>query len=307
MFKSILQKFKHSNFGLVVDWRFHKERKWVSALTPYLIDAIVKEFRPVIISSQEDYDRYKDNLRYIISAEPGWAAPKIKYDTGIDCVKAVFYSDPHNDTKNRFDYFNNNGFDYVFSYYDSPFFYHFKDFPKEKFIHMPWAIPDEFISENEITVRNSEVVIFGGQNSDAYDVRNWCRNQPGITNYNNSGVENKKMTDEEYFVWLSKFDAIIAAGSSNPIYDLVTPKYFEIASAGSLLIGQRCKDLDTLGFNDENMLIFEKEDFLRKVEEFKKNPEVFIKMRKKGRAMIKERHTISKRIEKIKETFERNN
>lgn len=294
---------KSSNFGLVIDWKFHKQNRWVCSLTSYLVDSIIKEFDPIIITSQLEYNILKKKLKYIVSMEPGWAAPTIKYDTTIDCKKAVFYSDPHYETEKRMRYFEVNEFNFVFSYYKKPFFYHFKNFPCDKFVHMPWAIPDQFISKNEIEIRNNDVIIFGGKNSDAYDVRNWCREQDCIVNFNNSGVENKIFTDEEYFLWLNQFDAIVAAGSSDSKYNLVTPKYFEIASAGSLLVGQYCDDLQELGFNENNALIFTKETFLQKILEYRKNPQNYLNVRVTGRELIKEKHKISDRIRLIRRVF----
>ncbi|MDO8445561.1 MAG: glycosyltransferase [Deltaproteobacteria bacterium] len=294
---------KRSDFGLVIDWKFHLKNRWVSAYTPYLVNAIVQQLNPIIISSQMEYEIYKKKLKYILSCEPGWAAPKISYDRRIECIKAVMYSDPHYQPEIRRKYFESNGFDYVLSFYKSPFFYHFKDFPESKFAHFPWAVPDQFISDQEIVVRSDEVAIFGGKASDAYDVRNWCRQQSCVTNYELSGVENKKLIDEDYYKWLRQFDAIVAAGSLNPKYDLVTPKYFEIASAGALLIGQFCKDLEDLGFNENNALIFQKADFIDKVEHYRKNPGGYLEVRKKGRELIKERHKLSDRISAIKHLY----
>ena len=301
MLLHILKKFsKKSDFGLIIDWKFHKNNGWCVALTPYLINSILKEFNPIIINNQDEYNKNKDKLKYLISVEPGWAAPVIKYDTSIVCKKAVFYSDPHLHTEERKRFFFDNDFDYIFSYYKSPFFYHMKDFPKDKFIHMPWAIPDQFINNNKIKIRNKEIIIFGGKGSDAYDVRNWCREQKGIKNYNFSGVENKQLIGKKYFDWLSKFDAIVAAGSSDPKYDLVTPKYFEIASSGALLFAQYCKDLEDLGFNNSNCIIFTKNNFIEKIREYKKDPKKFIHIREAGRNLIKEKHKISDRIKLIR-------
>lgn len=285
-----------SDFGLVLNWDFHIKNKWVSAYTPYLVNEIIKHFNPIIISSQRQYEFYKKRLRRILAFEPEWAAPRINYDRKIDCLKTVMYSDPHYQTERRQKYFFDNGFDYVLSLYNKPFFYHFTSFPEQKFVHFPWAVPDQFISTHEITVSNNEVAIFGGKDSDAYDVRNWCREQSCVTNYEFSGVENKKLTDEEYYVWLRKFDAIVAAGSSQPIYNMVTPKYFEIASAGALLIGQYCEDLDILGFNESNSLVFCKDDFIDKLNKFKSHPELFLAMRESGRSLINQRHKLSDRI-----------
>lgn len=304
--QNIIQYSSNTRFALIINWKFHKQNKWVSALTPYIVDAIIKEFNPIIISSQLKYNLVKNKLKYIISMEPGWAAPRIEYDRKIDCEKAVFYSDPHYEPEQRFKYFMDNHFDFVFSYYKSPFFRHFKNFPEDKFVHMPWAIPNDLISKHQISNRNNDVVIFGAQHSEAYDIRNWCRMQNSVIAYDNSGVENKKMTDKEYFSWLAQFDAIVAAGSSNPDYNLVTPKYFEIASSGALLIGQYCNDLEDLGFNNTNSLLFSKEDFTEKVNYYKVNPDKFLNIRRAGRKIIEERHKVSDRIKLMKRVFEIN-
>ena len=212
------------------------------------------------------------------------------------------YSDPHYQSERRKRYFEDNRFDYVLSLYKAVLL-SFQEFPEHKFVHFPWAVPDQFISTHEITVRSNEVAIFGGKSSDAYDVRNWCREQSCVTDYEFSGVENKKLTDEQYFLWLGKFDAIVAAGSSQPIYNMVTPKYFEIASAGALLIGQYCEDLDTLGFNGSNSLIFNKDDFVENVDKFKSHPEDFLAIRENGRGLIKHKHKLSDRIKQLESIF----
>ena len=295
---------KISDFGLILDWKFHKRKRWVSASMPFLVDEILAEFAPVVISSQRQYNYCKRHLKFIVAFEPGWAAPLLNYDRRINCCKAVIYSDPHYKSEERRKYFELSGFDYLLSLYNSPFHNHFRGFPSEKFIYFPWAIPDQFISSHTLTVRSSEVAIFGGRNSDAYDVRNWCREQAGITSYEFSGVENKKMTDVEYFSWLNRFDAIVAAGSTNSMYDLVTPKYFEIAAAGVLLIGQYCDDLNLLGFNESNCVIFRKENFNEKIASYQHNPAAYIEHRRRGRSLIASRHKISDRIAILRKLYD---
>jgi len=299
------QLIKQSEYGLVLNWKFHVEKRWVSIFLPCLVREILRVFDPIIISSQLDYALHKKKLRYIISMEPGWAAPKIHYDKQARHITCVFASDPHNKTGWFQEYVQKNEISFVLSQYYYPFFYHFPDFPRRKFVHFPWAVPDQFLSSHRIMARSPEIAIYGGSASDAYDVRNWCRQQPGITSYSNSGVENKVMTDTDYFQWLAGFDAVVAAGSSNQKYDLVTPKYFEIASAGALLIGQYCKDLDLLGFNESNALLFTKETFLERVQAYRKAPENYIAAREHGRALIKQRHLITHRIELLKSLFNR--
>ncbi|MDD2366341.1 MAG: glycosyltransferase [Desulfuromonadaceae bacterium] len=307
IWRSIKNIFGKSEFGLILDWTFHCRNKWVSAYTPFLVNEMLRQFEPIVISSQSQYNHYKKKLRYLFSFEPEWAAPRINFDPKIDCIKAVMYSDPHWQTERRQQYFEDNNFDFVFSLYKTPFFYHFKKIPEQKFVHFPWAVPDQFIKTNELKVRDSKVVIFGGKNSDAYDVRNWCREQSCVINFNFSGVENKQMTDREYHSWLSKFDAIVAAGSSQPFYNLVTPKYFEIAASGALLVGQSCEDLAPLGFNETNSLIFEKSNFLENIDYYKRNSEQFLAVRKSGRDLVIQRHKLSDRINLIRNVLLKTN
>jgi len=294
---------KETEIALVINWKFHTHNKWVSVTTPYFVDAFIEEFNPLIISSQLEYELFKKKIKYIVSMEPGWAAPKIKYNKNMGHIIGVFASDPHNKINWFQEYVESNNITYVFSQYCSAFFYHFPKFPKERFIHFPWSVPDELIPKNNIELHDADIMIFGGQNSEAYDIRNWCRKQPDIIAFDNSGVENKKLSNKEYFDWLGTFDAIVAAGSSSPIYDLVTPKYFETAAVGSLLIGQSCTDLEKLGFNETNMLIFEKDNFNLKVQGYLKNKAGSLEKRKKGKQLILERHLVSHRVSYIKTLF----
>lgn len=294
---------KKSPFGLVINWGFHVQDRWVSSFGPYLVEAIIRTFDPIIIRSQLEYELHKRKLRYIFSMEPVWSAPRLRYRKNHDHVICLFVSDPHNKTEWLQQYVTQQGVNHVLCPYQSPFFYHFPSFPEGRFVHFPWAVPDKCLSRGEITVRNKDVIIFGGRESSAYDMRNWCREQEGVINYDNSGCENKVMRHDEYYSWLTQFDAIIAAGSSDPKYDLVTPKYFEIASAGALLIGQRCKDLDLLGFDPSNSLIFTRETFHESVLRYKEDPEHYLSVRENGRKLIRERHLISHRIQLVRGLF----
>jgi spore maturation protein CgeB len=156
-----------------------------------------------------------------------------------------------------------------------------------------------------LTVRNNEVVIFGAKGKgETYDTRNWCREQDGVTNYSYSGVENMAYRGVDYYKWLLEFDAIIAAvASSSSIYNYVVAKYFEIPSSGALLIGQYSPDIDRLGFNDINCLLFTKENFIEKLNHYRNNPEKYLEIRKAGRELIKERHKISDRVRLIRKTL----
>lgn len=299
-----MEKTINKDFGFILDSNHHKNNKWVCSLTPFLVEGIIREFNPVIIDSQSKYDQHKNDIKTYFSMEPGWGAPKIKYDIKKESTKGMLLSDPHSKTSWLEDYVCENEIDYVFSYYKQPFFKYFPNFDKKKFIHFPWAIPDKWIFSGRVNNNGNLPSIFGGQKSDAYSFRNWCRKQKGVINYENSGVENKRMTDNNYFLWLRDKDAIIAAGSFGSKYNLVTPKYFEIPSSGSLLIGQFCEDLDGLGFNQNNSLIFKsKGEFRTKIKTYIEHPDEYLEMRERGRDLILSRHKISDRLKLINNTF----
>lgn len=295
------------NLGFILDTEHHKKNKWVSAGTHFLVEEIIKEFKPVIINSQEKYEQNKHKIDKIFSLEPGWGAPKINYSDAKNKTIGILVSDPHNKKDWLEKYVDDNNINYVFSYYKSPFFRHFPSFNKNKFVHFPWFIPNQKINQIKIDKPQGKVSIFGGKNSDAYDFRNWCRRQKHVTNYENSGVENKKMSDDEYYLWLRTQECIIAAGSSKSKYGLVTPKYFEIPSAGALLMCQFCQDLKELGFNSNNCIFFKNRiDFKQKIKKYIKNPEEYIEKRLLGFELIKNKHTLKNRIGLIKKIYAEN-
>ena len=295
----------HSEVGFVVNWKFHENDGWVSSFSPNFVNAFVEKFRPVIVTSQLDYWIHASQLKVIVSMEAGWAAPRIRFNKNKQHEVFMLVSDPHKKVDWLESYVDRNNIDVILSQYFNPFFYHFPDFKVERFRHFPWAVPDRYLNrKKELLITDDSVVAFGGSGGDAYDVRNWCKAQKGIISSENSGVENKVFSESGYFEWLSSLNAVVAAGSSNPIYDLVTPKYFEVCGAGALLIGQRCKDLGLLGFDDSNAVLFDKHDFNAHVSSYKKEPSAFLERRKKGRSLIAERHLISNRIKELEELFQ---
>jgi len=291
--------------GLVIDPEFAMLGKSVCALTPQLTRALCRAFNTRILYDQRQYDRLCRQVDFILSFEPRWAAPVLKWRrAGLlrrlpSCPCYVIMSDPHIEQW-REPYFLRNGLDAILALYDRPTRRHFTRVPAERIVHFPWAIPDEWIGDAPIVYQGQrEITIFGAARGPAYDLRNWCREQPGVTSFTNSGVENKVMGDYEFFTWLRGFDAVIAAGSENPTYRLTTPKYFETAAAGSLLFAQQTDDLAHLGFVDgENCIIFTQETFTERAREYLADPSHprRLEIRRAGRELIRARHTIGCRL-----------
>jgi hypothetical protein len=173
---------------------------------------------------------------------------------------------------------------------------------EHKVRHFPWFMPNAHIGFNKENV-TSKLHIFGATNHAAYETRNWCRSFPFVVNDPTSGCEGKKYDFHTYYQWLSTRGAVIAAGSLHEDFQLVTPKYFEIAGAGSLLFAQRCRDLYRLGFNNTNCVLFDKSDFEAKAKQYMENPSRMVDIAKAGNSLIRDRHTLAHRVETILEVF----
>lgn len=295
--------------GLILDQAFHAEHRWVSTLTPKLVDYLLAHHQIAWISNQKDYEQHLGDVDALISMEPGWAAPRLDFirtpalrQQLAQTPAFIFYSDPH-DNQWREEYFLHNQLDYVLGFYYHPTLYHFKRLPREKLVYFPWSIPDEWINTGELAYGGQTgLTCFGASQHEAYEVRNWCRTFPFVTGTYNSGVENKVMSDAGYFEWLATQDASVAAGSDHPKYRLTMPKYFEIAAAGALLFAQQTDDLPLLGFRDmENCVVFTRQDFAARAQTYMENPAAYLPVRRAGRDLILARHALSKRMAFLEE------
>jgi hypothetical protein len=200
-------------------------------------------------------------------------------------------------------YFLRQGLDYILAFYYEPFRRHFRETPADRLVHFPWSVPERWISKEVPRFHGQRhVMVFGASEHEAYALRNWCRRQPGVESYDHSGCDNKVIDDEDFFGWLSGFDAVVAAGSEDPKYRLTTPKYFETAAVGSLLFAQHTDDLARLHFRDnENCMVFNKSTFRRKVDEYLGTIEDsrWLEMRTAGRELIREHHTVERRLAEL--------
>ena len=295
--------------GLIIDPEFYMLEKNVAAVTTPLIRALCTQFQTRIIPDQPTYDRLCTQVDLLISMEPKWAAPVLDWRRAgrlrrklPKCPCIVLMSDPHIEQW-RQDYFLEQQLDYILGLYAAPFQRHFTKVPPRQMIYFPWGMPEQWLPKTPIEYHGSqELVIMGAAKGDAYNVRNWCRQQPGVASYSHSGVENKVLEDREYFEWLSQFDAVIAAGSNDPKYGLTTPKYFEIAAVGALLFAQQTPDLERLGFRDgENCVVFTQDNFHEKQAAYLENPAdpAWLEIRRAGQTHIREQYTITHRLEQL--------
>lgn len=90
-----------------------------------------------------------------------------------------------------------------------------------------------------------------------------------------------------------------------PAVKTVIPKCVEIPAAGALLLTDRCKDLDDLGFvPHEHYVPVTKDDVLDQINTIVTNPEKYLLMRLAGMEMVRERHSIENRFEDFERILE---
>ena len=299
--------------GLICDRSFQEEDRWTVNTTSHLVNGFIRRFDTTWIQSQQDYERCLGDVDLLISMEPVWAATVIDFvrtpalrSELAGKVSLVLYSDTHKDGW-REDYFLNNQLDRVLAFYDAPTRRNFRRIPQERIIHFPWTMPDQWISRAPIVFNGqNKLMVFGGSKSPAYTVRNWCRTFPFVESSSYSGVENRVLKAEEFMHWLSRHDAIIAAGADDPKYRLTTPKYFEICASGALLFGQETDDLGALGFRHmENCVIFDRANFEKLAMDYCRHPQDFLDIRLAGRELVRSRHTLSRRLDVLERHVEK--
>lgn len=300
-YKSFSEMRKNSKYGLVVNWGHEKQNNWPVAVYPFLLRGLIRKFDPVLITTQRSYERHKAKLEYVISFEScSRKAPEITFDQNEHRNVAMFVGHTHDKQPWFPDYIDNHNIDYVISRYHDPFFNHFPEFDRRRFIHIPWSVPEQFVCPpDEVKFHNQDQLhLFGASSGGMYEERRRCMEHEFVSTHDNSGVD-KVMTDEEYYRWCRNFDATIAASSFDEKHQFVFAKYFEITAAGSLLFAQDCSDLERLGFDEETAVIFGPGEFEAKARTYLADPQSYLPIRKNGVKLIRDRHTTSQRISTI--------
>jgi hypothetical protein len=291
--------------GLIVKPEFIEQDLFMSILTSYLLRGILERFDCRVISTQRELETRFDEVDVLLSLEPKFAAPLLNWRGGFlgwgrrePKFSYVMCSDSHM-RKWRQGYFLRNRISFMLAQYHAPFRYNFRRIPEQRLVHFPWAVPDAMFHDGPIVCRNQKTLCcFGAAKGDAYNVRNWCKNFGFVKSFAFSGVENKALSNDSYSQWLSGFDAVVAAGSNLPQFDLTTPKYFEIAAAGALLFAQRTNDLERLGFRHmENCVVFDMDTFEAEAERYLRNPEDYLGIREAGCRLVRQRHSLSVRLD----------
>lgn len=307
IWKEFNQYDNDSAYGLVLNWGLHRQDHWTAAWYPFFVKRFIEHFDAQIVTSQRSYERKADDLEYLFAfGSRNMKGPTLNYNTELNQTTLLFVSDPHNQSEFLDRYIKDNEIDRVVSPYYHPVLHHLTNLEEERLEHFPWPVPGEFVVDPaEVEHQNDDVLrVSGAGGSEAYEVRDWIREQPMVKGYQNSGTQNKIMSNQEYYEWLRSFDCQVAAGSLKNHWQYVVPKYYEIAAAGSLLFAQYCRDLERVGFDESNSVIFHsRKEFTEKAEAYLEDPEAYIDRRRRGTKLIAEHHTIADRLDQIEELF----
>jgi len=211
----------------------------------------------------------------------------------------MIISDPHDKTEWLPQYVIDNGIDHLLCMYWQASLKYLPTIPRDKFVFFPWSIPEEYAFQaisNPIV--KDKLMIFGSMDHPAYELRRWCCTKDFVEKYNRSLQDVNKIPYSEYMAWLGQFGAIVCAGSWD--YQFVFPKTYEAAIAGAVVFLHEVSDLPLCGFNHTNCVPFREENFDSLAKSYIDSPESFDDIRANGRKLVREKHLIKHRIEKLK-------
>ena len=301
-----VQRDKSSRYGLVLNWGLHRRDQWTVAEYPYFVSRFIDRFDPVVLTTQRLYERKAAELDYIFAfGARNNKGPTLDY-LDEDHSILLFASDPNTEPEWLYEYIHRYDIERVLSPVYDPFFEWMPQLEEELLEFFPWAVPSEFVvAPDEVRFRdNEEIHLTGASGSEVYEMRDWCRRQNYIVDYDNSGHQNRVFDHEEYYKWLRNFDCMVAAGSLDPEWQYLFGKYFEIPAAGNLLFAQYSEDLSRAGFTDDNCVIFgSKDEFESEAQRYLSDPESYLETRKRGAELIRENHTVSHRIDEVDRLF----
>ncbi|WP_114765996.1 glycosyltransferase [Vibrio rhodolitus] len=296
------KKIASSEVVFICSRDFFFNKKWQVASQKDLWFGFVNETSALVCGSCISYYLFGKRKKYVVSLEPRWNAPKVRFSK-IHRRVLVTVSDSHS-KKWLPKYLARNNITHIVTPYKKTLLqtgYHGK-IPEECVISFPWCVADDVLTPPNVNELKYEVLGFGKTEKNIYDLRMWAFNSGLLDSFDYAGSGNKKFTGSNYFEWLGNYDACVVAVSSNELYNITVAKYFEIPSQGLLLFAFETVDLVSFGFKDGvNCVFVNKENFNAKICDYKNRPEYYIDIRRNGYKLIKENHTVSKRIASLKQ------
>ncbi|EHH1265256.1 glycosyltransferase family 1 protein, partial [Vibrio parahaemolyticus] len=261
-----------------------------------------KKTNVIICGSYISYRIFFKDKKYIVSLESGYNAPKIKFSRKHSKV-IMFISDSHS-KKWLNKYIKKNSITDILTPYKKTLQgLGFANVLSDERVHsFPWCVDNNIITPFKPINRNTGVLGFGqiGLKTGVYDQREWSINSGLLKSFDYAGSGNQAYKGDDYYSWLRGFDASVVAMSTKDIYNYTVAKYFEVPSQGVLLIAFPSVDLEEFGFRDGvNCLFVNRDNFFERIRHYENNPDLYLDVRSKGIMLIKENHSVEKRLDDL--------
>lgn len=122
---------------------------------------------------------------------------------------------------------------------------------------------------------------------EAYDFRAWAYKNPMVEHVEHTVKNAETPAGDSYMDFLSGYGAALALCSTFPV-----PKYFEIPAAGCLVIAQRIKEYEDLGFrNGVSCIYVDRQNFDLVVKDYLRNPRNYVDIAATGKRLVDENYT----------------
>lgn len=174
-------------------------------------------------------------------------------------------------------------------------FFEFYPEYKDKYVYFPqfFAPYDRFanVSIDKVTYK----CLLTGSISDRYPLRKKLL-------FNKNVVCAKGIWGDDYAKLLGSYFCGVATAGADFVGKPVVKKYFEIPAAGSLLIGERVKDLDVLGFEpDRHYVPISCNDADKVINNVLDDPYTYEGIRKCGKEFVLKEHSVFNRLTLFKQ------
>jgi len=250
-------------------------------------------------------------------------APNVHGLEDIDILKGCYVIDLHWEPEQRIKYFKKNKIDLIFSATKNPFLNVFPQF-KEKMSWLPWAINPKVMKDWRLE-KSIDYLLMGltyvdeknrgefslpekippkGRYTFRDTVFEKMKNEPGFMFHPHPGhrTSNPKelFVNARYAKELNQSKMFFTCGSRSNTGGVAVLKFFEAPACKTLLLAERNKDIDDLGFKDEeNYVACTTENFLKRARYYLKYPKERNRITENGYKFIHQNHTNQHRAKQL--------
>jgi len=181
-----------------------------------------------------------------------------------------------------------------------------------KFRWLPHYIDEEIYKSLPFNKNPKRKCLLSGAICAAYPIRVLLRNSssplidwlphPG---YSYKGTEDKNDGFKVAKNYAQKLNEYLCVISTSSIYHYALRKYLEVPASGALLLGDTTEDLILMGFEAyKHYIPINKSNVLGIIHKVVANPDEYEQIRRQGRELVFQRHTVTHRFKEMKTILE---